>query len=98
MWAVLALAARNGQVLTYSMMSQLTGRATAGVGAMLEPIQSYCVLNQLPPLTALVVHESDGMPGSGSLQRRTYRRQWLRSLLTIGLNIAPRPRKTSLLH
>ena len=65
MWPVLALAARNRQVLTYSMMNQLTGMATQGVGQMLEPIQSYCLLHKLPPLTALVVNDSTGLPGIG---------------------------------
>jgi hypothetical protein len=65
MWSVLALAAKNRQMLTYSMMTQLTGMMTAGVGHMLEPIQSYCLLKGWPPLTALVVSESTGLPGIG---------------------------------
>ena len=65
MWSVLALAARTRQVLTYSIMSQLTGMATAGVGGALEPVQSYCLLKNLPPLTVLVVSEATGNPGSG---------------------------------
>jgi hypothetical protein len=32
---------------------------------MLEPIQSYCLLKKLPPLTALVVSDSTGLPGTG---------------------------------
>ncbi len=65
MWSVLAFAARSRQMLTYSMMSQLTGMMTPGVGQMLEPIQSYCLLNKRPPLTVLVVSDSTGLPGRG---------------------------------
>lgn len=64
-WAVLALAARNRQVLTYPIVSQLTGVHPAGLGQLLEPIQSYCILKGLPPLTILVVSSDSGMPGTG---------------------------------
>jgi hypothetical protein len=64
-WAVLALAAHNRQVLTYSLISKLIGVPTAGLGQLLEPIQSYCLLNNLPPLTILVVSSENGMPGTG---------------------------------
>ena len=37
----------------------------AGLGGLLEPIQSFCILKKLPPLTILVVQTSTGMPGSG---------------------------------
>jgi hypothetical protein len=59
------LAARNRQNMTYAMLARLTGMATSGLGAMLEPIQSYCILNNLPPLTVLVVQTESGLPGSG---------------------------------
>lgn len=64
-WAVLALAARNRQTLTYSMLSKLIGVPAAGLGKLLEPIQSYCLLHNLPPLTVLVVQQESGLPGSG---------------------------------
>ena len=64
-WSVLALAARNRQILTYTMLEQLTGLARVGLGQSLEPIQSYCLLRQLPPLTILVVQEATGIPGAG---------------------------------
>src|SRR2546430_1637524 len=57
LWAVLALAARNRQVLTYDLVAQLTGVARQGLGQLLEPIQSYCIVKNLPPLTALVVKQ-----------------------------------------
>jgi hypothetical protein len=64
-WAVLALASKNRQVLTYPLVSRLIGVPQAGLGQQLEPIQSYCLLHGLPPLTILVVSSDTGMPGSG---------------------------------
>jgi len=64
-WSVLALSAGNRQSLTYSILSKLIGVPTAGLGQLLEPIQSYCLLNNLPPLTILVVQQDSGLPGAG---------------------------------
>jgi len=64
-WSVLALAAKNRQVLTYDILAKLIGVPRPGLGQLLEPIQSYCMLNELPPLTILVVSEETGMPGEG---------------------------------
>src|SRR5438552_7711143 len=64
-WSVLALAARNRQVLTYDIVSKLIGVPRQGLGKVLEPIQSLCLLEELPPLTILVVSEESGLPGTG---------------------------------
>jgi hypothetical protein len=64
-WSILALAAHNRQVLTYKMVYQLTGMAISGLGKCLEPIQSYCLVKGLPPLTILVVNQNTGLPGAG---------------------------------
>ncbi len=64
-WAVLGLAARNRQILTYQMVGKLIGVPARGLGHLLEPIQSFCLLNKLPPLTILVVLEETGLPSSG---------------------------------
>ena len=64
-WAVLSWAAKSRQNITYSQLAQVTGAFTGGLGAWLEPIQSYCIINGLPPLTVLVVQQESGMPGSG---------------------------------
>ncbi len=64
-WAVLAWAAKNRQAMTYSHLAKLIGVPTAGLGQLLEPIQSYCLLNNLPPLTILVVQQDSGLPGIG---------------------------------
>jgi hypothetical protein len=69
-WAVLALASKNRQVLTYPIVSRLTGVPQPGLGQLLEPIQSYCLLHELPPLTILVVSSESGMPGTGFIAAR----------------------------
>ena len=63
-WSVLVLAARNQQILSYKTMEKLTGIPKQGVGNVLGPIQAYC-RKKLPPLTALVVNEDEGLPGVG---------------------------------
>ncbi|MBA3342840.1 MAG: hypothetical protein H0W30_04520 [Gemmatimonadaceae bacterium] len=64
-WPVLALAAGNRQIITYEILAKLTGMHAAGLGSVLEQIQSYCLLNDLPPLTALVVNKGTGLPSEG---------------------------------
>jgi hypothetical protein len=64
-WAVLAWAAKNRQIITYPILGKLIGVPTQGLGHLLEPIQSYCLLKGLPPLTILVVQERTGLPGVG---------------------------------
>lgn len=64
-WPVLTLAARNRQILTYEILGRLTGMHAAGLGQVLEHIQSYCLLNGLPPLSALVVNKRTGLPSPG---------------------------------
>jgi len=77
-WPLLALAARNRQTLTYDLVSRLTGMHTAGIGQMMEPIQSYCLLKGLPPLTVLVVNKSTGLPGVGFVAAADVPREFLR--------------------
>jgi hypothetical protein len=64
-WSVLALAARNRQELTYDIVGRLIGVPRQGLGRLLEPIQSYCLTQDLPPLTLLVVSEATGQPSPG---------------------------------
>lgn len=64
-WPVLLLAAKNRQILNYELLSDLIGVPRAGLGQLLEPIQSYCLLNGLPALTVLVVSNKTGLPGPG---------------------------------
>ena len=64
-WPVLVLCAKQRQVLTYDLIGKLIGVPRHGLGQLLEPIQSYCLLNDLPPLSSLVVGSQTGMPGEG---------------------------------
>jgi hypothetical protein len=85
-WSVLALAARNRQILTYEILANLTGMPRMGLANCLDPIQSYCLLQDLEPLTVLVVSEQSGLPGTGftaaaditRAQQRVFSHDWLR--------------------
>src|SRR5688500_220219 len=77
-WPVLALAARNRQILTYEILGQLVGMARQGLGQVLEPIQSYCLAERLPALTAIVVRKDSGLPGLGFIASTEIPREQLR--------------------
>jgi hypothetical protein len=64
-WPVLVLASKNRQILTYDLLGRLIGVPAADLGRLLEPIQSHCILKDLPPLTSIVVNARTGMPGEG---------------------------------
>jgi hypothetical protein len=83
-WPVLALAARNRQVLTYEIVGKLISVSPPGLGQLLEPIQSYCLLQKFPPLSVLVVSQNTGEPGGGFVaaseiakaQQEVFRYDW----------------------
>jgi hypothetical protein len=64
-WPILTFAASMRLTLTYGRLAQIIGGMPPGLGRWMEPIQSYCIINALPPLTVIVVSDLDGMPGSG---------------------------------
>jgi hypothetical protein len=64
-WGILAWLARNRQSINYGQLSKLIRVPAAGLGQLLEPIQSFCIIEKLPPLTILVVQKETGLPGSG---------------------------------
>jgi hypothetical protein len=64
-WALLTLSATKRQILTYQLLSKLVGVPRHELGRLLEPIQSYCILENLPPLTSLVVNSRTGLPNEG---------------------------------
>lgn len=84
-WPVLALAAKNRQVLTYDLLAQLISVPRFGLGKLLEPIQSYCLVNDLPPLAILVVGGDTGIPDEGFIaahdisrhQAAVFAKNWL---------------------
>lgn len=64
-WPLLSWAAANRQLLSYELLAKLIGVPRVGLGQVLEPIQCYCLVHELPPLTILVVSSETGMPGEG---------------------------------
>lgn len=84
-WPLLTLCASRRQTLTYDNLGRLIGVPRQGLGQLLEPIQSLCILRKLPPLTVLVVSDIDGVPGTGfiaaehvpSAQARVFSHDWL---------------------
>ena len=86
-WPLLTFAASLRLTLTYKRVGELIGAPPVALGGWLEPIQSYCLVQGLPPLTVLVVGESDGMPGTGfvgavdvpAAQATVFRHDWVRT-------------------
>ena len=84
-WPILVLCAARRETLTYDLLGRLIGVPAQGLGQLLEPIQSYCLLEALAPLTALVVNQTTGLPGDGFIgasdvpraQADVYSRDWL---------------------
>jgi hypothetical protein len=85
-WPILTLCASRRETLTYELLGRLIGVPAHGLAQLLEPIQSYCILEGLPPLAALVVNQTTGVPGDGFIaasnvpraQADIYARDWLR--------------------
>jgi|GEM_PF-695428 hypothetical protein len=83
-WPLLVLCAVRRQLLSYDELSRLIGIPRPGLGQVLEPIQSYCILTRLPALSSLVVSHDSGMPGTGFIaatdvpreQAAVFRRAW----------------------
>lgn len=67
LWPALVLCAKIRKTLTYEDVAYLIGGIAQGVGTILGPIQSFCEQKKLHPLTSLVVHKEDGVPGDGYL-------------------------------
>jgi hypothetical protein len=84
-WPLLVLAAHNRQVLTYDLLGRLLGVPASDLGRLLEPIQSHCILQGLPPITSIVVRARTGLPGEGFIaadnlpraQAETFLYDWL---------------------
>jgi putative restriction endonuclease len=69
-WQILIGKAHNRQTITYGELADLLGYQGAGVMAqLLAPIMCYCIQNDLPPLTILVVNSVTGSPGEGLILR-----------------------------
>lgn len=64
-WPILIRHARKGQKLFYSELSFEMDVDVRQLRYLLEVIQIYCRVHQLPHLTALVIQKSTGLPGPG---------------------------------
>jgi hypothetical protein len=64
-WQILVGMAKNRQTVTYEGLSELMfGKRAAGVLAqILGHIAFYCIDNELPALTSIVVGKQHGAPG-----------------------------------
>src|SRR5271165_584938 len=60
-WAVLAFAAREQRIVSYSVLSQITGFTEAAI--VLYYIHCYCRQHKLPPLNIIVMDPATGHPG-----------------------------------
>jgi hypothetical protein len=84
-WALLTLSATKRQTLTYRLLARLLEAPRSDLGRLLEPVQSYCILANLPPLTSLVVNSRTGVPNDGFIaaanlpqaQAETFAHDWL---------------------
>jgi putative restriction endonuclease len=65
LWSLLALAARNQQLLSYELTWELTGLAEPGLHQPLACVHAYCTAEGLPSLTAIVISRVTGLPGEG---------------------------------
>lgn len=65
-YQILIGCARNRQILTYDILAEMLGFGGAGVFSQtLGHIMFWCLDNDLPPLTVLVVNKGTGSPGPG---------------------------------
>jgi len=48
-WPILTLCAKQYQILTYDLLGRLIGVPRQGLGQLLEPVQSYCLINSAHP-------------------------------------------------
>lgn len=64
-WPVLADRASLHKTIFYKELSDSIGEHHRAIRYVLGVIQEYCLDSRLPPLTAIVVSKSDGVPGGG---------------------------------
>ena len=65
LWDLLVEHARQGSPLTYGNAAVRIGGIARGIGALLQPIQRYCLDHNLPNLSVLVVKSDTRKQGSG---------------------------------
>ncbi|WP_127557452.1 HNH endonuclease [Saccharospirillum alexandrii] len=68
-WPILAAVAKDKRTITYGALAGALGIHHRPIRYVLGLIQDYCLSEQLPPLTILVVSQS-GEPGTGFIAHR----------------------------
>ena len=63
-WQVLAAAADNRRVLTYSLLADAIGMGPGTLSQVLGCIMHLCQQRGSPPLTVLVMNKETGLPGA----------------------------------
>ena len=66
-WSVLAFAAREQKVVSYSLLSQIT-EFPETADSVLHYIYCYCKQHHLPPLNVIVIDPASGRPGDEFLR------------------------------
>ena len=64
-WQILVSNAWNHSIITYQELADIMGIHRRPLNLILGYIMNYCVHNQLPPLTSIVVNQDTGVPGEG---------------------------------
>ena len=79
-WPLLVDAARHKKTITYAGLSNAIGTHWRAMRHPLSVIQDYCIQHNLPPLTALVVLQQQGIPGRGFIAPRGTQEETLQSV------------------
>lgn len=65
-WQILISLAYNWQNITYGQLAEMIEHNSPHtMNVLLEPIMRYCIQEDLPPLTVLVINNETGKPGAG---------------------------------
>jgi len=70
-WLILIAKAHTHSIITYEELAKLLGYPTPNpLSYILGNIMFYCMQNDLPPLTSIVVNKNTGMPGGGFIAEK----------------------------
>jgi putative restriction endonuclease len=64
-WTILINCAKKNEPITYGELARQLGIHHRAVRFILGVIQDFCMTNELPPLTILVLNKLTGLPGDG---------------------------------
>lgn len=64
-WTILTSYAAKSETITYGELGRQLNIHHRAVRFVLELMQDFCMQNQLPPLTILVLNKNTGLPGDG---------------------------------